>query len=152
MVEQRLEAGWSLHQRDFVTAFVVNARGEALVLESQHPETGGPNWQMIGARVGEADNPITAVQDALSQYIGQYQADWLYLGTYEAERGGLGHLFFARDVKLLSANNHHLASSYGIRWVTLRDLHHALLDGRIINIHNAANVALALYFFPQEFV
>ncbi|MBK8987324.1 MAG: NUDIX domain-containing protein [Chloroflexi bacterium] len=145
------ENRWPLLEfRDYVNAFVVNESGEAMVLESFHTGNAWGSWQMIGRYLRPDEDPLTAVQTALLQRTGYTAEQWLYLGTFvadEVEHLGVGHFFCAQRTQLaadLHRTEGDISPDGSVRWVPLKHIKRALLDGRIAVINHAIAATMAL--------
>lgn len=134
---------------DYVNVLVLNEHNEALILESDKNETGGLAWQIISSPFQKSDDPLTAVQQYLLNYTGYQTNDWSYLGSYILDPlhpTRVGYFFCAQKV-----HQHHpihvhpfLEEQFQLRWIPLKELRYALLDGRIAIISHATTISLAL--------
>jgi len=145
------EDGWPLLEvRDYVNAFVMNEAGEAMVLERFSNGGAWGSWQMIGRYIGDGEDPLTAVQNALLTHTGYAAEQWIYLGTFvidDAAHLGAGHFFCARGshrVAECPTCPDIRASEQKIKWVSPKHIKRALLDGRIAVINYAIAATLAL--------
>lgn len=139
-------ADWPKVQgRDLVSAAVFNAAGEVLVWEAYQHGTGWIVWQVVNGYVAEGDDPVTAVKQALEQ-TGYTSDDWVYMGSYVADAHqhvGVGHFFSTRRVIPIPD---FIPAKPGqtVRWVSLSELRHAIVDGRLATINSAMCIALTL--------
>lgn len=136
-----------IYTHDFVNAVIVNEAREALVLEGYKHGTGRICWQMIGGYIEPGEDPLTAVQRELLEETGYHTDEWVYLGSYIVDPNrhiGVGHFFCAQQVRLITEPNHNDLEAFTLKWVSLKELQYALLDGRLAAISYATSVALAL--------
>lgn len=142
-----------VHTRDYVNALVLNEAGEALILEGYKHGTGWSSWQVLGGYLEEGEDPMTAVQRELLEETGYSSDQWLYLGSYviDANRHvGVGHFFCALNAHPVAEPNHDDLEDFELKWIPLRELKYALLDGRIAVISYAINISLALLLVDQQ--
>lgn len=132
---------------DYVSALILNKQGEAMVIEGYKHGVGSSCWQMMGGFIEEDEDPITAVQRELQEETGYVCDDWIYLGSFIVDVNrhmGTGYFFCAQGAeKKMEAHLPDMEQSQ-IKWVSLRDLRYALLDGRIAGISHGMTVTLAL--------
>jgi ADP-ribose pyrophosphatase len=132
---------------DFVNAVVLNEANEVMILEGYKHGLEMFSWQVVGGYLEEGEDPVTAVQRELLEETGYHTNDWVYLGSFvlDANRHvGIGHYFCARKATQIAEPNHDDLETFGIKWVSLKELKYALLDGRICGTSYAINVALTL--------
>ncbi|MCP4362104.1 MAG: NUDIX hydrolase [Chloroflexi bacterium] len=144
----RLIPDWpKIHTNDYVNALVINKDGEALIFEGYRHGTGRVTWQLMGGYIETGEDPLTAVQRELLEESGYSASEWTYLGSFIVDPNrhiGVGHLFCAQNaLPKTMPNNDDLEESV-IRWVPLKDLRHALIDGRLAAMSYATTVSLAL--------
>jgi ADP-ribose pyrophosphatase len=136
-----------VYSGDFVNAVVLNEKNEVMILEGYKHGLEMFSWQVVGGYLEEGEDPVTAVQRELLEETGYQAQEWLYLGSFiqDANRyAGIGHYFCARKAVQIAEPCHNDLEAFGIKWVPLKDLKYALLDGRISGSSYAINVALAL--------
>ncbi len=137
---------------EFVNAVVLNEQGEALVIERETLGRPAGKWGMLEALITEADDPLTAVKDALRSLTGFETHHWNYIGTYmkNSERNeGIGHIFVAQAAKKCHEPEPYQQNRVSTKWVPFEELRYGLLDGRILSTRYALNVALALLTITQ---
>lgn len=140
------EAAFPSHTppKDSVNVFVINERGEALVLVDLSASRSWSSWQVVGCYLPEGEDPMAAVQALLHQQVGCIARQWRYLGTFTPEDSdivGANHFFFAREVQVIAQSQ---SGETAVRWVSTEQIRQALLDGRIGQINHATAAALAL--------
>lgn len=131
--------------RDMVNAAVFDENGRILVLETYRHGTGWVSWQVITGHLEEGEDPITAVKRELEK-TGYTSDDWIYIGSYVADAHqhvGVGHFFSTRTIEPLPDSTAKRADPR-LKWVSLQELRHALVDGRLATINSAMCVSLAL--------
>lgn len=131
--------------RDMVNAAVFNETGHILVMESYKHGTGWVSWQVVTGYLEEGDDPITAVKRELEK-TGYTSDDWIYMGSFVADAHqhiGVGHFFSTRSISTLPDTEQKRADKR-FKWVSLQELRHALVDGRLATINSAMCVSLAL--------
>lgn len=137
-----------LHQPDYVNVLVLNQQNEALILESTKNSDGGLAWQIVSSPFDKSDDPLTAVQQYLLNQTGYHTNDWSYLGSYLLDPDQptrVGYFFCAQKVQRLHPVTHSfLEEQFQLRWIPLKELRYALLDGRIPLISHATTISLAL--------
>jgi len=136
-----------IYTHDYVNAVVFNKKREALILEGYKHGAGRVTWQIVGGYLEPGEDPFTAVQRELLEETGFSTKDWSYLGSFVVDPNrhvGIGHFFCAQNVELTAdrVQNNDL-ESYELKWVPLKDLRYALLDGRLAAVGYATAVALA---------
>jgi ADP-ribose pyrophosphatase len=142
------------HLHDYVNALVLNDAGEAMILESYHHGDGRFGWQVPGSNLEDNEDPYQAVQRELLEETGYSCRNWLYLGSYTPSADqhiGVGHFFFATGAKRIAEPNQGNLAAFDVKWVSVKDLKYALLDGRIGVISYAVNIALALLMIEKQF-
>lgn len=141
------------YTRDYVSALILNDAGEALIIEGYNHGTSGCSWQVVGVFLKEGEDPHTAVQRELLEEIGYSCDEWLYLGSYIEDANqhvGVSHFFFATGAQSIAKPNHNGLETLDIKWVSVKDLKYALIDGRIGVVSYAANIALALLLLEKK--
>jgi ADP-ribose pyrophosphatase len=136
-----------IYTNDYVNALILNEANEALVLEGYKHGNGRITWQIMGGYIEPAEDPLTAVQRELLEETGYQTEDWTYLGSYIVDPNrhvGVGHFFCAQKVRLTAEPCHSDLEDFAVKWVPLKELRYALLDGRIAAISHAITVSLAL--------
>lgn len=136
-----------IYTQDYVNALVLNEQQEALILEGYKPGTGRVNWQIVAGSIDAGEDPLAAVQRQLLAETGYRTDEWSYLGSYVVDANrhvGVGHFFCAQKVRLAAEPQSYPLDDVVMRWVSLKDLRYALLDGRLGAISYATTVALAL--------
>jgi ADP-ribose pyrophosphatase len=136
-----------IYSGDFVNAVVLNENNEVMILEGYKHGLEMCSWQVLGGYLEAGEDPVTAVQRELLEETGYQAPEWLYLGSFiqDANRhAGIGHYFCARHARQVAEPNHNDLEAFGIKWVPLKDVKYALLDGRISGSSYAINIALAL--------
>lgn len=153
MEEVRLPDGqvvpdWpKIYTHDYVNAVVLNKNNEALILEGYKHGAGRVTWQVVGGYLEPGEDPLTAVQRELLEETGCSTQDWSYLGSFVVDPNrhvGIGHFFCAQNVEItakISGNGD--LEAYELKWVPLKELRYALLDGRLAAVGYATAVALA---------
>lgn len=139
--------------RDYVNALVLNEAGEAMIIEGYKHGNGWSGWQVVGGYLEDGEDPYSAVQRELLEETGFASDNWYYLGSYTVDANrhvGVGHFFFAMNAQHLAEPNHEDLEEFVIKWVTVKDLKCALVDGRIGTISYAANIALALLMLEKR--
>ncbi len=136
---------------DFVNAVVLNKEKEVMILEGYQHGLEASSWQVLGSHLEKDGEPYETIQQELLQMSGYQSDNWIYLGSFVVDadhHGGVGHFFCALDAVQTAQpeNGPNLAQ---IRWVSLKDLHYALLDGRIAGASYAINAALTLLTLPR---
>jgi hypothetical protein len=139
-------ADWPKVQgRDLVNAAVFNGDGKVLVWEAYQHGTGWVVWQIVNGYVGVGEDPLTAVKREL-ETAGYTCEDWVYMGSYVADAHqhvGVGHFFSTRHAVAIP-NFEPIYQDRTPKWVSLQELRHALVDGRLATINSAMCVALSL--------
>lgn len=136
-----------IYTNDYVNAVVLNGEQEVLIIEGYKHGTGRVCWQIVGGYIETGEDPFSAVQRELLEETGYGTHDWSYLGTYIVDPNrhvGVGHLFCAQNVSLMSAPQHDDLEAFTVKWVPLKEVRYALLDGRLSTLSHATTVALAL--------
>ena len=141
-----ISKGGDVMLTDFVTAVVVNAQNEMLVLETAAPKDQWSNWRMVTGELDKNSDPIAAIKSQLQAMTGYTTNAWTYLGSYQADGkqsdGRVGHFWLAKVLSPASVPALH--ANLQIRWIPIREVRYALIDGRIGTFTQAISVALAL--------
>lgn len=136
-----------IYTQDYVNAMVVNKANEALVLEGYKHGAGRITWQIVGGYLEPGEDPLTAVQRELLEETGYETKDWSYLGSFVVDPNrhiGIGHFFCAQNVEQVAEPDSGDLEEYEMKWVPLKELRYALLDGRLAAVSYATTVALAM--------
>lgn len=136
---------------EYVNAVVFNDAGEALVIELQSATQAVGRWAMLEAAISEVDDPLAAVQDALLVQTGYRTQQWNYVGTYlrsNHDYSGAGHIFIGMEARK-SEEPKQRTPDRAPRWISRTELRYGLIDGRILSIRYALNVALALLLLME---
>lgn len=129
--------------RDFVNVLALNEQGNALVFEREERGPSVLTWRLVSENLNVGDDPITAVKQALFRQAGLQSNEWRYLGSYTVGSylpARVGHFFIAQHARQITPPG----APSRIKWVTMRDLRYALLDGRLSAISHAMTVSIAL--------
>jgi ADP-ribose pyrophosphatase len=133
--------------KDYVNVMVLNGDQEVLVLEGYKQGVGRISWQMLGGYLEKNEDPLTAVKRELLQKTGYHTTNWVYLGSYVLNTNrhvGVGHLFCAQNVQKAGNPIHTDLESVTVKWVPLKDIRYALVDGRLAIMSHAMTVSLAM--------
>ncbi len=136
-----------IYTHDFVNALILNEANEALILEGYKHGTGRVSWQIMGGYIEPGEDPLTAVRRELLEETGLTSDEWSYLGSFIVDPNrhiGVGHFFCAQNAQQVTEPNHNDLEAFEIKWVSLKELHYALLDGRIAAVTYATAISLAL--------
>jgi ADP-ribose pyrophosphatase len=139
-----------VYSGDFVNAVVLNEQNDVMILEGYKHGLEMSTWQVLGSYLEQDEDPGTAVKQQLLNLTGYESNDWVYLGSFVADanrHGGVGHFFCARGATLVQEAADSPNQDVQVRWVSLKELKYALLDGRISGASYALNVALTLRMF-----
>lgn len=131
--------------RDTVNATIFNETGHVMVSETYKHGAGWVSWQVVTGYIEGDEDPMTAVKRELEK-TGYTSDDWIYIGSFVADAHqhvGVGHFFSTRSIEPLP-NMAALQRDKKIKWVTLQELRHALVDGRLATINSAMCISLAL--------
>lgn len=131
---------------DYVNALILNESGQALVFEEPKLAGAGVHWHLLGRCLSPDTDPFTVVQQELLQKTGYETTVWSYLGSHimAPDRPvGVGYFFCARQARRTITRQLETPASGTIKWVPLKDLRYALLDGRIAVISHALTASLA---------
>lgn len=142
-----------VYTRDYVNALILNDAGEALIIEGYKHGNGWNGWQVVGGYLEEGEDPYTAVQRELLEETGYSSDNWLYLGSYTMDANrqvGIGHFFYATGAQRIAEPDHDDLEAFDVKWVSVKDLKYALIDGRVGVISYAANIALALLMLEKH--
>ena len=144
----KIVADWpTIHQQDYVNAFVVNPEAEGLILEGYRHGLERTTWGLVGGGLLEDEDAFSAVQRLLVEQTGYQCSQWRHLGSYVIDGQhhiGTGHFFLGYSPTTVSAEQNGKLPHYQPTWVPLNDLKRALWDGRLAVMHYTVNVALAL--------
>ena len=139
---------WPIVQtHDYVNAVVFDSNGRALIFEEYKHGARRYSWQTIGIDLEKDDNPLAAVEQHLLTTVGYVSSEWRYLGGFvvDGNRGmGTAHFFLALDAKPVATPVTASGNAPPWRWVEMKNLRYALLDGRINVVNCAMNVMLAM--------
>lgn len=133
--------------QDYVSAFVINEDGLALVLEGYRHGLGRSSWQMMGGYLRDGEDPGEGAARLLLEMTGLKAGSWRHLASLVTDadyQGGVGHFFLARNVHMVSSVQPEHGSSFEIKWVRLGELKRALWDGRIAGASYATTVSMGL--------
>ncbi len=143
----RVKRDWPIARtQDYVSAFVTNEDGLALVLEGYRHGLGRNSWQMLGGYLRDGEDPGDGAARLLLETTGLKAGSWRHLAslvTDSEQPVGVGHFFLARNVHLM-AQSHETGGLYEIKWVRLSELKRALWDGRIAGASYATTVSMGL--------
>ncbi len=145
--EQAVLHWQQMETRDYVNALILNDAEQAMILEEYKHGSGWSSWQVLGGFLQEGEDPLTAVKRELLNETGYTSNTWYYLGSYVGKANhhvGVGHFFCARNAQKVTQPTHQHPEEYQLKWVPLRDLRLALLDGRIAVVSYAVTVALTM--------
>ncbi len=124
---------------EYVHILALNEARSALILEACPDQRTTCHWQVLGDTLRPNEDPLQGAQRVLQEQAGLQCDSCIYLTSYACERR-IEHFFCAnRAVAQLPAVT--LAHS---RWIPLKELRRALVDGRINDINQATSVALTL--------
>jgi 8-oxo-dGTP pyrophosphatase MutT (NUDIX family) len=144
----RIISDWPIvNARDYVNVVVFNGLGQALILEGYKHGARRSSWQVVGGYLEPDEDPLSAAQRELLEEAGHHSEQWRYLGSFivDANRHvGTGHFFLCLDAREIAAPTPDDLEPFSLRWVSLKELKYALMDGRISVISYAMNVSLAL--------
>lgn len=144
----RIIHDWPIvHARDFVNAVVFNEDGKALILDGYKHGARRCSWQVVGGYLEADEDPLAAIQRELLEETGYHSSEWRYLGGFviDANRHvGVGHFFLSLNARQVALPDSQDLEEFSVRWVSLKDLQYALMDGRISIISYAMNISLAL--------
>ncbi|MCA9935235.1 MAG: hypothetical protein H6662_03470 [Ardenticatenaceae bacterium] len=132
----------NLTQMERVHALVMDCEGRALVKERQASPL---QLSILSVPLEQGGDPMSAVKDELLA-LGYESPKWVYLGTYTTCHGQPTHFLFTQHAQLAPSPPSH----NGYHWVEKRDLHYALLDGRINQLGDITNITLALYLLDRQ--
>lgn len=131
--------------QDNAVAIVLNEAEEALVLADPGREQSWSSWRMLNGELSAEEDPLAAIQRQLRQTIGYESMQWIYLGTFVADdrhNEGANHYFLAKQARPISDLD--LPLQDGVRWVPVKNLRTAVLDGRVALVNHAMTITLAL--------
>lgn len=144
----RMNKDWPIARaQDYVSAFVINEDGLALVLEGYRHGLGRNSWQMLGGYLRDGEDPSEGATRLLLEITGFKAGSWRHLAslvTDADQRVGVGHFFLARNVQPAAAPLRENNGSVEIKWVRLGELKRALWDGRIAGASYATTVSMGL--------
>lgn len=133
--------------QDYVSTFVVNEDGLALVLEGYRHGLGRSNWQMLGSYLRPGEDPTDIASRMLLDVTGYRVNSWRHLATLVTDadqNNGVGHFFLGRNVQLVRPPKPDPNVLVEIKWVRLGELKRALWDGRIAGASYATTVAMGM--------
>lgn len=136
-----------VHPLDFANALVLNAAGEALVLEGYKHGLGKSTWQVLGGYLEPGERPLEAIQRELLEETGCVAEEWQELGSFVVDANrhmGNGYFFLAKNARVIAEPAHDDLEDFKIHWVSLEDLESALFEGRFGVMTYGINIALAL--------
>jgi 8-oxo-dGTP pyrophosphatase MutT (NUDIX family) len=136
-----------VNAHDYVNVAEFNEVGEALILEGYKHGARRSGWQVVGGYIEQGEDPLTAAQRELLEETGHEAENWRYLGSFviDANRHvGVGHFFLCTNAHAVRQPDSGDLEETRLRWVSLKDLRYALMDGRISIISYAMNITLAL--------
>ena len=142
----------SINTQDYVNALILNDADEALIIEGYSHGTNECSWQVVGSYLEKGEDPYKAVQRELLE-AGYSCNEWLYLGSYMLDTDGhmgVGHFFYATGAQRIAEPSQNGLAPFPLKWVSIKDLKYALVDGRVGVIHYAANIALALLLLEKK--
>lgn len=144
----RMNKDWPIAKtQDYVSAFVINEDGLALVLEGYRHGVGRNSWQMLGGYLRDGEDPGDGAARLLLETTGFKASSWRHLASLVTDADqhvGVGHFFLARNVQAVTASRHENNSLVEIKWVRLGELKRALWDGRIAGASYATTVSMGL--------
>ena len=132
---------------DYVNAVVFNEEGQALILEGYKHGVRRTSWQVVGGYLEGQEDPLTAIQRELLEETGYHSDEWRYLGSFVVDanrRVGTGHFFIGFNARPAAEPTHQDLEDFTIRWVSVKELLYAVMDGRINILSYALNITLAL--------
>lgn len=133
--------------RDFVSIFVINEDGLALVLDGYRHGLGRSSWQVLGSYLGEGEEPSDAAARVLLETTGHRAGSWRHLTSLVTDADqhmGVGHFFLGRNLQLVGSIEPKNGTGQEIKWIRLGELKRALWDGRIVGASYATTVSLGL--------
>ena len=133
--------------QDYVSTFVINEDGLALVLEGYRHGSGRSSWQMLGSYLRPGEDPADIASRLLLDITGYRVNSWRHLTTLMTDAdqsGGVGHFFLGRNVQLVRQPKTDTGTLYEIKWVRLGELKRALWDGRIAGASSATTVSMGM--------
>lgn len=136
-----------VNAHDYVNVVVFDEQGKALILEGYKHGARRSSWQVVGGYLENDEDPLSAAQRELREETGYESEEWRYLGSFimDANRHvGVGHFFLCLNAREVTTPHPDDLEDCSIRWVSLKDLQYALVDGRISIISYAMNISLAL--------
>ena len=146
--EGRLSKDWPVARaQDYVSAFVMNEDGLALVLEGYRHGLGRSGWQMLGGYLRDGEDPGDGATRLLLETTGLKANSWRHLASLVTDTDqhvGVGHFFLARNVQSMAVPRQENNGSVEIKWVRLSELKRALWDGRIAGASYATTVSMGL--------
>ncbi|MCA9998044.1 MAG: NUDIX hydrolase [Anaerolineales bacterium] len=133
--------------QDYVSAFVINEDGLALVLEGYRHGLGRNSWQVLGGYLRDGEDPGDGVARLLLETIGYKAGSWRHLASLVTDADqhvGVGHFFLGRNLQQIVQPKQDGNSGQEIKWVRLAELKRALWDGRIAGASYATAVSMGL--------
>lgn len=127
-------------------ALILNPDGQALVRQSRTNCTVPCYWNMFKVDLPDSHDPLKVAREELFS-LGYESGDWVYLGSYTNAGKEVIHFLFARNAR---AARSPFTPPKDVDWVSLRDLRHALIDGRIGQVGDATSIALAMYLMTPS--
>lgn len=145
----RVISDWPIARtQDYVSAFVINDDGLALVLEGYRHGLGRSSWQMLGDYLHKGEDPMEGAGRILLEITGYRASSWRHLASLVTDADqhmGVGHFFLGRNVQLMTAPSQpEQAGLYDMKWIRLGELKRALWDGRIMGASYATTVSMGL--------
>lgn len=137
----------SVCTKDYVNALIINEAGHALVFEESIQNNSKVHWHMLDQYLNREVDPFLTIQQALLQKTGYETAVWSYLGSHmmATDRpAGIGYFFCAQQARRTAARQLAAPEAITVKWVSLKDLRYALIDGRIATMSHALTVSLAM--------
>jgi ADP-ribose pyrophosphatase YjhB (NUDIX family) len=133
--------------QDYVSAFVINEDGLALVLDGYRHGLGRSSWQVLGSYLRQGEEPSEGIARILLETTGYQASSWRHLASLVTDADqhvGVGHFFLGRNLRLVGPVNPANGLGQEIKWIRLGELKRALWDGRIAGASYATTVSLGL--------
>lgn len=102
---------------------------------------------IIGGYLEEDEDPLSAAQRELLEEAGLECRKWRHLSSFIIDanrRMGVAHFFLGYDPRKVCEPNSGDLEKQTLKWVSIKELKHALWDGRLGVMSYGANVAMAL--------